>query len=306
MAGAFITPLPTCHIIKLGSAAVAKPDGKPHLALLRAVVAQIAQRRARGENIILVSSGAVALGLAANGIERTPWLTPADKAVAAGAGQVLLMATFGRLFRKQGLRPPVQVLLESHNFTMKDNTPLYNVRDVLTHCFGQPMTVPVLNENDPVSRVELKGLEPSDPYQMTDNDGLACNVGMMMQAQSVTFVSQHCLYTKNPALPGAKPVPFVNFADDANSPKGLQISTEGKSCTGTGGTTSRLEQIEGFLEGKGSEFRRAHILDVKSVIKGGLLKLEDATPPGTLLVRRPSAAQAATPRLRAAKAVTPR
>lgn len=276
--------VPKTIVAKIGSASVTLPDGRPRHRLLNEFVRQLAYLRLRGNNVILVVSGAVAMGLRERGLKRSPEHSDLDKAYFASVGQPIMMDVFARKFKKHGLKSPGQLLLESIHFTMPDAMPRYNMRDCLMRSFADPGAIMVLNENDPASRIELEKMEEGDPNRIGDNDRLAFRVADLVGANWLVTVSTHSLYTMNPTMPGAMPIKFVNFADPENGLEGLGVSTEGVSSSGTGGMNSKIEANRLFVQGGRCGERTANIMAMPDVMRDGILRAYEGAVVGTLLV----------------------
>ncbi|HEY1879250.1 MAG TPA: glutamate 5-kinase [Caulobacteraceae bacterium] len=172
-------------VIKVGSALVAEAhSGAVDRAWLDAFAADAGRMRARGQKLVLVSSGAVAIGRARLALpDRT--LTLAEKQAAAAAGQSLLMAAW-----QAALAPtPVgQLLLTAHDTESRRR--FLNARATLTALL-ELGALPIVNENDTVATEELR---------WGDNDRLAARVAQMAGADLLVLLSDvDGLYTADPA-----------------------------------------------------------------------------------------------------------
>lgn len=168
-------PRPERVVVKVGSSSLCQRDSSIDLALVKRLVAQIAVLRADGTEVVLVSSGAVAAGLAPLGFARRPADTPGLQA-AASVGQGLLMHIYQACFAEQSLACG-QVLLTPDGFV--DRTRYLNAR----HTFEKLLelrAVPVVNENDTVATDELR---------FGDNDRLAALVASMLRASLLVLLS---------------------------------------------------------------------------------------------------------------------
>ena len=137
-------------VIKVGSSLLANHLMKPHETSLKALVTQICDLKDKGMEVVLVSSGAIALGLGEMGERVRPTDTPSLQAAAA-VGQALLMRLYGDLFKKRGC-VCAQVLLTWDDF----NTELRrrNARNTLNVLLERGVT-PIINENDTISTEEI-------------------------------------------------------------------------------------------------------------------------------------------------------
>jgi glutamate 5-kinase len=185
-------------VIKLGSALVADPDAAlPRTAWLHGLAADIAAARARGTQVIVVSSGAIALArLALNLTQKR--LRLEEKQAAAAVGQIRLAQAWSEALAAQNL-VAAQLLLTLGD--TEDRRRYLNARETLRTLLALGC-VPVINENDSVATAEIR---------FGDNDRLAARVAEMMQAdQLVLFSDIDGLYTADPRqAPQAKHIPLV-------------------------------------------------------------------------------------------------
>ncbi len=171
-------------VIKIGSSLLLK-DGEMDSAWLESVAEDIAAAHAGGQKIIIVTSGAVALGCAALQLERGD-MTLAQSQAAAAAGQIELMRGWQEALGAHGLKA-AQILL-THEDTEQRRRYL-NSRQTLSALLDIN-AIPVINENDTVATQELR---------FGDNDRLAARVAAMISADCLLLLSDiDGLYTANP------------------------------------------------------------------------------------------------------------
>lgn len=179
-------------VVKVGTGTLTDRTGtfdRENCARLAAELAAVA----RGRRLVLVSSGAVALGAERLGLVRVkgkPWDIPTKQACAA-AGQPHLMAAWGEAFGRHGL-VTAQVLLTADDLASRKR--FLNARRTFEKLLDAG-AVPVVNENDTVAVDEIK---------VGDNDTLAALVAGCVEADVVTMLTDvEGLYDRNPAEPGA-------------------------------------------------------------------------------------------------------
>ncbi|HET8542755.1 MAG TPA: glutamate 5-kinase [Anaeromyxobacter sp.] len=179
-------------VVKVGTGSLTGPEGRfdrPNCARLAAELAEIA----RGRRLVLVSSGAVALGAERLGLVRTrgkPWDIPTKQACAA-VGQPHLMAAWGEALAARG-RTVAQVLLTADDLASRKR--FLNARRTFERLLGADV-VPVVNENDTVAVDEIK---------VGDNDSLAALVAGCVEADLVLMMTDvEGLYDRSPEEPGA-------------------------------------------------------------------------------------------------------
>ncbi|MBF0594204.1 MAG: glutamate 5-kinase [Candidatus Omnitrophica bacterium] len=162
-------------VIKVGSSLLATHLMKPHEVSLKSLVGQICDLRDKGIEVVLVSSGAIALGLGEMGEHVRPSDTPSLQAAAA-VGQALLMRLYGDLFKKRG-RIGAQILLTWDDF--KSELRQTNAKNTMHKLLSRGV-VPVINENDTISTEEIK---------FGDNDKLSAMVAAMVRADLLIMLS---------------------------------------------------------------------------------------------------------------------
>jgi glutamate 5-kinase len=225
-------------VVKLGTAVVTTEDSELAAARLAEIVHGIAQERKAGRELVLVTSGAVGMGMRLLGLRQRPRSLGLRQACAA-VGQGHLMAAYAEAFAKQGL-VAAQVLLTQEDLGDRDRA--LCVRTTLMRLL-ELGAIPVLNENDSVSIRELvehqrrSGTQP--PMRIFgDNDGLAARVAVALDADLLVLLTNvDGLYTANPKVdPQAERVPYLASVDES-----ALGSASGTSSAGTGGMMSKLE-----------------------------------------------------------------
>jgi len=212
-------------VVKVGSALLVRDDtGAPDQAWLAAFAADAARLRARGQKLLVVSSGAVALGRGRLALGRRS-LSLAEKQAAAAAGQSLLMRAWEEVLEPQGLHT-AQVLLTPDDTEVRRR--FLNARATLETLLDLGVA-PVVNENDTVGTEELR---------YGDNDRLAARVAQMVGADLLVLLSDvDGLYTADPRRdPTARHVPLVSDI----SPAVEAMAGGANPGHGSGGMTTKL------------------------------------------------------------------
>ncbi|GAA3313172.1 glutamate 5-kinase [Arthrobacter ramosus] len=211
-------------VVKVGSSSLTSIKGGISEKALTALVHALAEKRNSGTEIILVSSGAIAAGLAPLGLAKRP-KDLATQQAAASVGQGLLMARYSQAFAAHGVTVS-QVLLTADDLMRRtQHSNAYRALDRLLN-LG---VVPVVNENDTVATHEIR---------FGDNDRLAALVAHLVRADALVLLSDvDALYDGPPSL-GAKRIPLVTGPDDL---VGVTIGKAGKAGVGTGGMTTKVE-----------------------------------------------------------------
>ncbi len=165
-------------IVKLGTGVLTSGVGQLNEPRIAAISAQIAALRAQGTEVIVVSSGAIGLGLGALNLTRRPKET-AKKQACAAIGQSLLMQVWQRGLAPHGL-VPAQVLLTHEDIRSRDR--YLSVKACLEQIIAYG-AIPVINENDTVSSAEIQEI------RFGDNDTLSALVASLTQAQYLFILS---------------------------------------------------------------------------------------------------------------------
>ena len=191
-------------VVKVGSALVVDPEtAAPREAWLGSVAADLAALRAGGAEVILVSSGAIALARRALGLVQ-PRLRLEEKQAAAAVGQIRLAGAWQAALAAHG-QTAAQLLLTLED--SEDRRRYLNARATLSTLLALGC-VPVINENDTVATAEIR---------FGDNDRLAARVAEMVQADALVLLSDvDGLYTADPRRdPAARHLPVVEAVTEA-------------------------------------------------------------------------------------------
>ena len=176
-------------VVKVGSSTLTYDNGKPNIRRIERLVRTISDLQNRGFEMVLVSSGAVAVGTAKLGLAERPKELSVKQAAAA-VGQCELMHIYDKMFLEYGINV-AQILLTRENIVDDDQrTNIHNTFTALTK-IG---VVPIINENDTVATAELKHIE-----NFGDNDTLSAVVARMCDADLLVIFSDiDGLYDSNP------------------------------------------------------------------------------------------------------------
>jgi len=214
-------------IVKIGSSLLVEADGAPRRAWLATLIDDVAARRAAGQEIVLVSSGAIALGARALGLPKGGRASLEDAQAAAAVGQIRLAGLYEDLLGGRDMRA-AQILLTLDD--LEHRRRYLNAAATIDRLLSLG-AVPVLNENDSVATAEIR---------FGDNDRLAARVAQAARAAGVILLSDvDGLYTADPAYdPEARLVETVEEVDDDVLALG---GTGSSSGLGSGGMRSKLQ-----------------------------------------------------------------
>ncbi|KAJ1942792.1 Glutamate 5-kinase [Linderina macrospora] len=217
-------------VLKLGTSSICDPvTHMPMLANLSLMVETVVKLKELGHRVVLVSSGAVGVGLRRLNMPSKPKDLATIQAIAA-VGQGRLMALWDDLFGQLS-QPIAQVLLTRHDLSQR--TQYLNACNTFEALLEMGV-VPIVNENDTVSLGEIR---------FGDNDTLSAITAGMVHADYLFLLTDvDCLYTDNPRTnPNAKPVTSVS--DIYALREAVDVSSAG-SAVGTGGMATKLIAAE--------------------------------------------------------------
>ncbi|NGY61043.1 glutamate 5-kinase [Lentzea sp. NEAU-D13] len=211
-------------VVKVGSSSLTTAEGGLDPARLDALVDALAARCAAGSQVVLVSSGAIAAGLAPLRLSRRP-RDLATQQAAASVGQLTLAHAYANSFGRYSLTVG-QVLLTADDVVRRAH--YRNAQRTFSRLLALG-AVPVVNENDTVATEEIR---------FGDNDRLAALVAHLVGADALFLLSDvDALYSGDPRKPGAVRISEVASASDVD---GVKAGTVGASGLGTGGMASKL------------------------------------------------------------------
>jgi glutamate 5-kinase len=210
-------------VVKLGTGVLTDSRKQLDLAQLEQLVAQVAEQRKAGREIVLVSSGAVGAGMGALGYDKRPGDVSELQACAA-VGQSRLMATYEKLFSAYGLIV-AQVLLTHEDLEHHERH--LNARNTLVTLLTRGV-IPIINENDAVSITELK---------FGDNDRLSALVASLLPADLLVILTTVDGVIENFGKANPKTIPIIERIDTELE----KIAGGTDSATAVGGMKSKIE-----------------------------------------------------------------
>ncbi|GEP48930.1 glutamate 5-kinase [Microbacterium saccharophilum] len=207
-------------VVKVGSSSISGENAHK----IQPIVEALAAAHARGTEVVLVSSGAIATGMPYLLLDERP-VDLATQQAAAAVGQNVLIYRY-----QDALRPFAivtgQVLLTAGD--LENPTHRSNARRAMERLLGLRI-LPIVNENDTVATHEIR---------FGDNDRLAALVAQLIGADALVLLSDiECLYTRPPGEPGARPIDRVEFGDDLH---GFEFGSVVVNSVGTGGAATKV------------------------------------------------------------------
>ncbi|WP_422631891.1 glutamate 5-kinase [Pseudokineococcus basanitobsidens] len=212
-------------VVKVGSSSLTSAAGGLDEDRLGALVTALQAVRGRGGQVVLVSSGAIAAGLAPLGLVRRP-RDLATQQAAASVGQGLLVAAYARALAPVGAAVG-QVLLTADDVVRRGH--YRNAQRTLERLLHLQV-LPVVNENDTVA---------TDEIRFGDNDRLAALVAHLVRADALVLLSDvDALHDGPPSRPGSRRVPLVASPADLAA---VEVGGAGAAGVGTGGMATKLD-----------------------------------------------------------------
>ncbi|KFY61924.1 hypothetical protein V496_04796 [Pseudogymnoascus sp. VKM F-4515 (FW-2607)] len=217
-------PKPLTIVIKLGTSSIVdEHTHEPLLSILSLIVEAAVKLHDDGHRVILVSSGAIGVGLRRMDVKKRPKHLPRIQALAA-IGQCRLMGLWDSLFEQ--LRTPIAQILLTRN-DIADRSQYINAVNTINELLDMGV-IPIVNENDTLAVAEIK---------FGDNDTLSAITAAMVHADYLFLMTDvDCLYTKNPRTnPDAEAIEVVDDIDALQA----DVSSAGSSL-GTGGMSTKI------------------------------------------------------------------
>ena len=207
-------------VVKVGSSSVSGEN----VGQIGALVDALASAHAKGSEVILVSSGAIATGIPFLSLDARP-TDLATQQAAAAVGQNVLIYRYQESLRRYEIVAG-QILLTAGD--MENPTHRSNAQRAMERLLGLRI-LPIVNENDTVATQEIR---------FGDNDRLAAMVSVLVHADVLVLLSDiDALYTRPPGEPGALKIETVPFDDDLS---GVTFGDIGAAGVGTGGAGTKV------------------------------------------------------------------
>ena len=252
-------------VIKIGTSTITHPTGRLNIRQMEALCKVLSDLKNAGNEVILVSSGAIGMGVGKLRLGKRPADVPTKQAAAA-VGQCELMYTYDRLFNAYN-HTVAQILLTGVDVEHTDRR--VNFQTTLNRLL-ELGALPIINENDTVATDEITSIG--------DNDTLAAIVACCCKADLLVLLSDiDGLYTANPHThPDAALIPLV----EEITPEVMALADGAGSALGTGGMATKLRAAR-MVTGSGADM----------VIANGahpevLYDIADGKPAGTRFKER--------------------
>lgn len=238
-------------VVKIGSSSLQhKETGDLDYTKLDVLVRELCNLRNMGKDVVLVTSGAIAVGEKAILPNREEDNPIAVKQACAAVGQARLMMVYQKIFAEYN-QVAAQILMTKN--TIVDNLNRYNARNTFAELFKLGV-IPIVNENDTIATYEI---------EIGDNDTLSAIVAALVEADALLLLSDiDGLYTDDPRTnPNVKYIEVVEELTD-------ELMNMGKASTGssvgTGGMTTKLQAAK-IASSTGVDMVIANSKDIKVI-----------------------------------------
>lgn len=214
-------------VVKVGSSTLTHPNtGLLNIRRMESLCRVLSDIKNEGNELILVSSGAITMGMGKLGLKDKPDTLPGKQAVAS-IGQCELMYTYDKLFSEYN-HTVGQVLLTKEDIEQRKENCINTIEKLLKYS-----CIPIINENDTISTSEI---------EIGDNDTLGAVVSKSLNANLYIILSDiNGLYTSDPSKEkNAKLIQVVDTIDDSI----LKLAGDSSSKVGTGGMITKLQAAQ--------------------------------------------------------------
>ena len=219
-------------VVKVGTSTLAHSTGHLNIRRVEELCKVLSDVKNAGHEVILVSSGAIGMGVGKLGLLCRPRDIPTKQAAAA-VGQCELMYTYDKLFSEYN-HTVAQLLITGDD--MKNEIRHQNFNNTLSRLL-ELGALPIINENDTVA---------TDEIAIGDNDTLGALVATSVRADMlIVFSDINGVYTANPRLdPAAKLIPHISVIDDSV----MALAGDAGTKLGTGGMVTKFQAAKICLE----------------------------------------------------------
>ena len=239
-------------VVKVGTNVLSRPDGDMALGRIHGLIENLADLRRRGIKVILVSSGAISMGMNRLEFDKRP-TSLQDKQACAAIGQIQLMAVYQQGFDRYQL-PTAQLLLTEDDFASR--TRYLNLRNTMFKLLEMGV-LPIVNENDSISTSEIEEPGTGKGAVFGDNDELSALVASKLDADLLLLLTDvNGLYASSP--------------DPGNGEKPLSIVREITSEITAMAEDSRDERSRGGMGSKLQAITIAVQSGIPAIIVNGL------------------------------------
>ena len=217
-------------VIKVGTTSITKGSSTASKEMMDSIAKQVKELKDQGKEVLIVTSGAIGIGLNAMGVKPNPNDIPMRQA-ASSVGQSILMQKWNESFQQQGLLV-AQILLTMDIYSDRDS--VLNLNNTIDSLLEHNV-VPIFNENDAVSIKEIGAV-------FGDNDTLSAMIASRVDADLLIILSDvDGLYDKNPSI--HKDAKFISVVEKI-TPEIKEMAGDPVSGMGVGGMKTKIRAAE--------------------------------------------------------------
>ena len=251
-------------VIKVGTTSITKGSSTASKEMMDSIAKQVKELKDQGKEVLIVTSGAIGIGLKAIGVKPNPNDIPMRQA-ASSVGQSILMQKWIESFQQQGLLV-AQILLTMDIYSDRDS--VLNLNNTIDSLLEHNI-VPIFNENDAVSIKEIGAV-------FGDNDTLSAMIASRVDADLLIILSDvDGLYDKNPNV--HKDAKFVSVVEEI-TPEVKEMAGDTVSGMGVGGMKTKIRAAE-ICKDAG-----CRMIIVSSVVEDAISKAVGGEEIGTIFV----------------------
>jgi len=251
-------------VIKVGTTSITKGSSTASKEMMDSIAKQVKGLKDQGKEVLIVTSGAIGIGLKAIGVKPNPNDIPMRQA-ASSVGQSILMQKWNESFQQQGLLV-AQILLTMDIYSDRDS--VLNLNNTIDSLLEHNV-VPIFNENDAVSIKEIGAV-------FGDNDTLSAMIASRVDADLLIILSDvDGLYDKNPNV--HKDAKFISVVEEI-TPKIKEMAGDTVSGMGVGGMKTKIRAAE-ICKDAG-----CRMIIVSSVVEEAISKATGGEDIGTIFV----------------------
>ena len=251
-------------VIKVGTSTITKGSSAASKEVMDSIAKQVKELKNQGKEVLIVTSGAIGIGLKAMGVKPNPNDIPMRQA-ASSVGQSILMQKWIESFQQEGMLV-AQILLTMDIYS--DRESVLNLNNTIDALLANNV-VPIFNENDAVSIKEIGAV-------FGDNDTLSAMIASRVDADLLIIMSDvDGLYDKNPNI--HKDAKFISFVEEI-TPEIKEMAGDPVSGIGVGGMKTKIRAAE-ICKDAG-----CRMMIVSSAVEEVIIKVAGGEDIGTIFV----------------------
>lgn len=223
-------------VLKIGTSTLIKDNSKPNFKVINGLAYVLSNLKKSGKEVVLVSSGAIGVGMGILGLNERPYKVSQQQAVAS-VGQTELIQLYNQALQKNGMVAAQMLLTRDVIHFPESHT---NVMNTFQELLNVPTAIPIINENDSMTVSEM-----DHHTKFGDNDQLSALVANLIDADILIMLSDiDGFYNGNPQLDSTHKYDTVTAIDE----KIISAAGGQGSIFGTGGMATKLKAAKMILK----------------------------------------------------------